>query len=108
AVNAQAQYDVMHVVTALTDPVSGPEIYCYPNPTNDLSTLKIVAANATIAKIELYSVIGQRVLEKQVNILKGNNEIQMNISSLSPGLYHFQVFIDDHVQTVKMIVSEEQ
>ncbi|MBL7889468.1 MAG: S8 family peptidase [Bacteroidia bacterium] len=108
AVNAQAQYDAMHVVTALADSVSSPEIYCYPNPTNALSTIKIVAANATISKIELYSVLGQKVFEKQVNIFKGNNEIQVNVSSLSPGLYHFQVFIGDQVQTVKMIVTEEQ
>ncbi len=108
AVNAQTQYDAMHVVTASANPVIELDIYCYPNPVNDLSTLRIVSTNTSISKIELYSVLGQKVWDKRVNLMSGINDIPVNVSSFSPGLYHFQVFIGDQKYTVKMIVEGEQ
>jgi hypothetical protein len=68
----------------------------YPNPAkNHLN----VSAAKNITKIEIYNLLGQAVLNKNIN--SKNSEV--NISSLSKGIYVVKAFIEDAVGSYKFI-----
>ena len=67
----------------------------YPNPVRN--TLNIQLENA-LEKVEIYSVLGRKVLE--------NNTSDMNVSSLSPGMYLLKVYTVDGKIGVKRFVKK--
>ena len=68
----------------------------YPNPANNY--IKLSAAKS-INKIEVYNLLGQEVLNKDIN----SKNTEVNISSLSKGVYLVKAFIEDTVGTYKVI-----
>ena len=58
----------------------------YPNPSNDL--LNIDLKNDQLQKIELYSITGQLIFEKDLN----TNFYALNIDNYSPGKYFLRVY----------------
>ena len=58
----------------------------YPNPSNDL--LNIDLKNDQLQKIELYSITGQLIFEKDLN----TNFYALNIDNYSPGNYFLRVY----------------
>ncbi|UUV21341.1 choice-of-anchor L domain-containing protein [Paenimyroides aestuarii] len=68
----------------------------YPNPVeNDL----IVSYKHTIESVEVYNIIGQRVL-KQSN---DNETVKINFSQFSSGTYMVKLFSEEHTQFIKII-----
>jgi hypothetical protein len=67
----------------------------YPNPARNI--LNLSSAIKTVTKVEIYSVIGKKVLEfnSDLNIL--------NIEDLSSGLYLIKVYSDEGSYTTKFI-----
>ncbi|MGZ0014781.1 T9SS type A sorting domain-containing protein [Yeosuana sp. AK3] len=68
----------------------------YPNPANDFIKL---SAEKNINKIEVYNLLGQQVKSELIN----RNEAEVNISSLSKGVYLVKAFIDDAEGTYKFV-----
>jgi hypothetical protein len=68
----------------------------YPNPAKDNLN---VSAVKPINKIEIYNLLGQQVVSRELN----TNKAQINVSSLSKGLYVVKAFIDDAVGSYKFI-----
>jgi len=68
----------------------------YPNPTKDVIN---IAASQTIDAIEIYSILGQQVLKEQIN----KNKSQINISSLSQGVYIVKAYVGDTSGTYRFI-----
>lgn len=68
----------------------------YPNPTSDQLNL---SAARTISKVELFNILGQRVLSNTVNA----NQKQLDLSNLQNGLYLMEVTIDNAKQAFKIV-----
>ena len=68
----------------------------YPNPTNDVVTLK---AQNTIQNVAVYNVVGQQVMSTSPNALESN----LDLTSLRTGAYFVQVTINDITKTVRVI-----
>lgn len=68
----------------------------YPNPANDFIKL---SASKNIDKIEVYNLLGQVVKNEVIN----SNNTEVNISSLSNGVYIVRAFIEDAIGTYKFI-----
>lgn len=68
----------------------------YPNPANDYIKLSAVK---NINKIEVYNLLGQEVLIKDIE----SKNTEVNISSLSKGVYVIKAFIEDAVGSYKFI-----
>jgi hypothetical protein len=79
-----------------TDKFSNFEFTAYPNPTTDLLNL---SAAKTISRVELFSILGQRVQSEMVN----DTQKQLNISNLQSGIYLMEVTIDDAKESFKII-----
>ncbi|MCO6173637.1 T9SS type A sorting domain-containing protein [Flavobacterium sp. NRK F10] len=64
----------------------------YPNPVTDFFTID---ANEAIEKVEVYNLTGAKVME--------TNQTQVNISSLSAGLYLVKIYSENGVGVQKII-----
>ena len=70
----------------------------FPNPANDV--INIQSASVKIASVEIYSLLGQRVLAQ--NELKNN---QINVASLSRGMYLLKISAEGKSVTKKIIIE---
>ena len=66
-------------------------IQVYPNPTQNILTIN---APNTIEKIEVYNILGQKMLNNK-------NTNQMNVESLSKGMYISKIFMEGDVISTK-------
>lgn len=71
----------------------------YPNPANDM--LNVNLKNIKNANIKVYNMQGEIIIEQQQNTNNGINQI--NIQSLSSGLYFIHINGANYSQTLKFI-----
>jgi hypothetical protein len=63
-------------------------ILVYPNPANDVANLRFTLTEGSNVSVEVINTIGQVVYNKQLgNIGMGEQKVELNVSSLSKGLY---------------------
>ncbi|MDR0790212.1 MAG: T9SS type A sorting domain-containing protein [Bacteroidales bacterium] len=90
------------------DAVSG-SIYqtiIYPNPAKNATTLSIALTQATQAQITVTDMLGREVINIGNKALKaGNNNINLNTSDLSNGLYFVNVVTDEGTATKKLAIK---
>lgn len=68
----------------------------YPNPTSDEVNM---SSEKSISKVELYNLLGQKVLSNSVN----ESQKRLSISNLQKGVYLMEVTIDNNKETFKII-----
>ncbi|WP_340112443.1 glycosyl hydrolase [Maribellus mangrovi] len=76
------------------------ELKIYPNPASKFVT---VDANSEISDIKVYDNYGRLVLMHSNG--KRNNQEQIDISRLVPGMYHLQCIVDNTLHTEKLIIK---
>ena len=96
-------------VTSVNDMFSNPVKYSlsqnFPNPFNPSTTIKFSLAKETQVKLDVYNVLGQRVVTLLNQIMKsGSHEYHFNASGLSSGVYYYRITAGGFVQTHKMIL----
>jgi len=96
-------------VTSVNDKFSNPDKFSlsqnYPNPFNPSTTINFSLAKETHVKLDVYNVLGQRVVTLLNRIMKsGNHEFHFNASGLSSGVYYYRITAGGFVQTHKMIL----
>lgn len=68
----------------------------YPNPVSDILNLSY---SSEISSVEVFNMLGQKVLVKDLNATQG----KVNISNLSSGNYIVRVTSGDQIQTIKIV-----
>lgn len=65
----------------------------YPNPVTNKEniTLRFKTLNQGRANLTVYNTIGQNILNKQIEIKKGINAIEINVQSLVNGAYYINI-----------------
>ena len=84
--------------TLSTNSLELQEFNIYPNPAKD--QVNVTIKDNTETKIEIYSILGNRVLIKKIN-----ESMALDISSLNSGLYLFKLIQNNMVTTKKLIVQ---
>ncbi|MCF8298407.1 MAG: T9SS type A sorting domain-containing protein, partial [Saprospiraceae bacterium] len=76
--------------------VKQPEIQAdvYPNPTSNIVNIKIDTEFET-AKLELYNLQGQRLIQKEIN----EQKFALDVSELNPGIYKLRVSTENSSDT---------
>ena len=77
----------------------------YPNPATDVLNIEVNASQASEMSISVYNLMGQKVMDKNVNINTGVNTPTLNTSSLSRGVYFVTVKANGFENTMKFIVK---
>ena len=75
------------------------QCYIYPNPATENITIKM---NNDIKSLQLINLIGQVIMEKQVN----TNEIKVTLSGIEPGLYFLKMKVENGIITRKITIGK--
>lgn len=59
----------------------------FTNPVNNVLNFKMDAAKTTALKVEVFSLLGQKVMQRDFSVSKGHSHRTMDVSSLLKGLY---------------------
>jgi len=76
----------------------------YPNPTKGLFSIKTQGLNAENASLKIYSLTGQEVLSQTINT-QANDEINVDASQLSTGVYMLEFINGEQSTTRKLIIQ---
>jgi hypothetical protein len=79
----------------------------FPNPFNPNTIIKYQIPDAGLVTLKVYDVIGNEIAELvSENKEAGIYEVEFDASSLSSGIYFYQIKAGDFVQTKKMILMK--
>jgi hypothetical protein len=77
----------------------------YPNPASDVLNIEVNASQASEMSISVYNIMGQNVMNQNVNVTTGMNTRNINISELNSGIYFVTVKANGFENTMKFIVK---
>ncbi len=67
------------------------ELLVFPNPAKDNLNVQTTSATNKKATVSIVDAIGKLVIQKDIQLLKGKNIFQIDISSLQNGQYHLKI-----------------
>ena len=97
ALNGDISYT--KVVSAIVKSSNAFEVKMYPNPTTKLLNVSVTTENILNASVSICDITGK--LLRKISI--SDNNSQVDIADLNPGIYFFQYNDDLHKKTVKVI-----
>jgi trimeric autotransporter adhesin len=103
AVEQSGQFKFTNIVNVAFGAVIKEMITLYPNPANDKTSLSIASNNDETAQVRIIDNTGRVVNQRFINIVKGKNNFELNISNLSTGLYYIEVNGKTINQKIKLI-----
>ena len=77
----------------------------YPNPATDVLNIEVNASQSSAMSINVFNIMGQKVMEQNVNINAGMNCPAINTAELSSGIYFVTVKANGFENTMKFIVK---
>ncbi len=85
------------------------DLVAYPNPTHNITYLKINLYQAALVKVDIYNSKGQRVwaLPTPHILPEGENGFKIDASNWSPGIYSIRVKVADQYQFKKLMIMDE-
>lgn len=78
----------------------------YPNPTKENATLMVNLPAGGTTKVVAYDITGKTVYSSTHELNKGESEINMNLSHLTPGVYFINVVNGNSTVTEKLMVTK--
>lgn len=77
----------------------------YPNPSQGNFTLEFVALDQGLATIEIYDAKSSLIQKQNISMSIGNNKIQMNSESISPGVYVVKLSTTNSSVYLKVVIE---
>lgn len=77
----------------------------YPNPATDVLNIEVNASQASEMSISVFNIMGQNVMNQNVNITTGMNTRSISTSELNSGIYFVTVRANGFENTMKFIVK---
>ena len=68
-----------------------------PNPLSNDAVFSIHAAAPCMAGLSVYNMAGQQIMNRTINLKKGNNSIQISFSYLSAGNYYLKLSTENAI-----------
>jgi hypothetical protein len=81
------------------------DVINYPNPASGLTTISVVLKQASDFDVTVYNAIGQAIQTIKVNGQNGANNVNLDLSNLSAGIYIYTVKVGASSVTKKLIVE---
>lgn len=77
----------------------------YPNPATDVLNIEVNASQSSAMSINVFNIMGQKVMESNVNINAGMNTPSINTADFASGIYFVTVKANGFENTMKFIVK---
>ena len=100
----QANYTNVNVVSVEENELSR-NLIVFPNPSNDVLNVRFDMPAAGTVYMELTNALGQRVLTTGEGFIGGGHLATLDVSSLSPGIYHLTLTSGDMRATRTVTVT---
>ena len=75
-------------------------VVVFPNPTSGI--IKVSSTEKNLKNISVYSILGRLMHSEEINFL---NEIELNLSHLSSGIYHLILSNENRILNQKVIIE---
>ena len=92
-------YEIQQILST-EDTSTDQAVSVFPNPTTDL--LNITSKTANFTKMEVFTILGQRLMERPINFLSSST-ITIDISSLSSGIYLLKLSNSKSQKTYRIV-----
>lgn len=77
----------------------------FPNPASDQVTVDFTLTESKMVSVQIFNSIGQREdISQSGNGMQGENTMQLDVSTLSKGIYFAQIMLDGNVAATKRFV----
>jgi PKD repeat protein len=97
--------DVTAMITSTTLPEAVSAFNFYPNPNNGSFYLEIEAAPTKVLQVQLYDIIGRKMMNEQFDFNSGQLSHRFEMTHLAAGTYVLQLVIGDDVLVRKVVVE---
>jgi hypothetical protein len=77
----------------------------YPNPASNNVTVSYNLTDASIVTLSIYNLVGQKIMTTSQNVNAGEAYVNLNIESLTQGVYIIKSDIGKQSFTDKLIVK---
>ena len=74
-----------------------PDIKVYPNPFNQILNIDLISPKENILFLRLVDSYGRQIISKEYNLTYGKNMLQVETSSLLPGIYFIEFYTKDNL-----------
>ncbi len=98
-------FDDYFAVFASVGEEIAPELTVYPNPANDQARLSFNSTTASPATIEIYSLLGEKMISISTEVVNGANSVILDFSTLASGQYVAQVRMESTLLNVKFNIA---
>ncbi len=78
---------VVNIVSSIADASIFSDLKLYPNPSTDMVTLEITAAEANELSVQVFDVVGKEMMITELTTNGGSVKTGIDVSTLSPGVY---------------------
>jgi hypothetical protein len=93
------------MITSTTLPEAVSAFNFYPNPNNGSFYLEIEAAPTKVLQVQLYDIIGRKMMNEQFDFNSGQLSHRFEMTHLAAGTYVLQLVIGDDVLVRKVVVE---
>lgn len=104
---AAAVREAMHMGTDPGQPAPPVEIVAYPNPATDHVVINISARGRSFAQIEVFDLLGRRVLPVTTHVLQATGgTVRLPTTDFPSGLYVYRVQLGDESKMGRFLVIQ--
>jgi|GEM_PF-6320151 len=98
--------DSTRTITGIQDQIiESRSVIVYPNPATNELNLKIFSNQARPIQFRIYNGIGEAVVSRQIKLVVGNDLYNIDISTLSDGIYLIEVLTPDASYSQKLMIN---
>ncbi len=76
-----------------------------PNPVKDNTSIKFTSAGDGKARLNVFNIAGQKVADKEISTVRGDNSFDFDASQLENGVYLYTVEMNQQKQCRRMVVA---
>ncbi|HOY30414.1 MAG TPA: CARDB domain-containing protein [Bacteroidales bacterium] len=76
-----------------------------PNPAGNLTDIVFYVPESDRARFEMYDVLGKAIRAEDMDVVKGENRINLNAAMLPDGIYFYSVSYQGEKQTKRMVIA---
>lgn len=95
--NSNNEFLYSKIVSAFVSDKDAVAVQLYPNPVNDILTIRYNKSSTTVAQYHITDISGKIILSGEVI----NGETTVNVSSLAKGIYFMKYINEEQLETIK-------
>lgn len=77
-----------------------------PNPVINNTTIKFTSTTDGKAKLSVYNVTGQKMIDKDFSVQRGDNNYELDASTIENGIYLYAIEFNGQKQVRRMVVAK--